>query len=90
MIQLWPKQFDLPERRAKLPKCWRGCRKTLPKQTLAEVLHVFLTSISNRSKPPFLGNTWPLRGAGTVYFLIGVRVEEGPGEAVGSAILVPG
>ena len=29
------------------PKCWSGRRKPFPKQTIAEVLHVFLASISN-------------------------------------------
>ena len=42
-----PKKFDPPERRETSVRSVGEVRKTLPKQTLAEVLHVFLTSLSN-------------------------------------------
>ena len=49
MIQIWQKTvWPTRKTRKRCVKCSRGCRETLPKQTLAGVAHVFLTSIANK------------------------------------------
>ena len=41
---VWPTR----KTRKRYVKCSKGCRETLPKQTLAGVAHVFLTSMANK------------------------------------------